>query len=43
MLGVCSYFEYAVGPARLRAVRRTYDPAADAFRDQEAFEVALQS
>ncbi len=39
--GLWSYGEYTLAGRRLQAVRRVYDPAADAFADAEHFELEL--
>jgi 3',5'-cyclic AMP phosphodiesterase CpdA len=39
--GIWSYNEYTVGETILKAVRRSFDPAANRFRDAETFEVRL--
>ena len=36
-----SYHEYTLADGRVDCVRRAYDPAADAFRDAEFFQLTL--
>ena len=39
--GIWSYNEYTIDDATLKAVRRTFDPATNGFRDAEEFQIKL--